>query len=770
MKTLITRNREEKEKYRRPRRVQDTIPIRSVWPDGMFLVGRDRYSKTFQFQDINYAVASLEDKKSMFLDYSALLNSLDSGATVKLTIHNRRMNQSDLCKDVLIPYAEDGLDHYRDEYNQILLDKVRGASAYCQDKYITVTVSRRSLDDARSYFSRISAELGAHFSRLGSKCEPLQGRKRLRMFHDILRGGDDFHWDQRETPGQENSFPDAICPSKMQIKWNHFSLDGKYGRVLLLKEYASFIKDTLVTDLTALNREILLSIDILPVPMDEAIKEVNKRTLGTEASINTWQRRQNQHQNYTAVLPPQLEQQRQENREMMNDLTARNQRMMLCTVTLVHFADSLNALNDDTEAIRSISDQLLCQFNTLYFQQLDGLKTVLPYGCRKILALRTLTTESLAALMPFRVQEIMDQGGIYYGENSISKNLILINKAKLMNPGAFCLGVPGGGKSFLTKELIIFLILATGDHVLVFDPEGEYADIARAMRATVADISSGGNIHINLMDFAKGYSDENNPVSAKSEFLMAVFERINGDKITSKQRSVLDRCTGAVYEDSKDREEVPTLFTLRDELMAQPEPEARELALMQEAFTSGSLDVFAHPTNVDTDNRFVVYSTHKLGEQLKPLAFLVITDAMRNRVALNWARGIRTHIILDEFHVAFENEHSANFFASAWRQFRKRNAHPTAITQNVEYLMDSVLAKTMLSNSELVVMLNQAAGDREKLAQLFHISQDQMSYITNSGVGCGLIRYGSTLVPFENHFPRDTDLYRLMSTNPNDDL
>lgn len=473
MKTLITRNREEKEQYRRPRRVQDTIPIRSVWPDGIFLVGRDRYSKTFQFQDINYAVASLEDKKSMFLDYSALLNSLDSGATVKLTIHNRRMSQSDLRKDVLIPYAEDGLDRYRKEYNQILLDKVRGASAYCQDKYITVTVSRRSLDDARSYFSRIGAELGTHFARLGSKCEPLRGLARLRMFHDILRGGEAFPADQREPAQQAGSILDAICPRKMQIKWNHFSMDGRFGRVLLLKEYASFIKDTLVTDLTALNREILLSIDILPVPMDEAIREVNKRTLGTESNINTWQRRQNQHQNYTAVLPPQLEQQRQENREMMNDLTARNQRMMLCTVTLVHFADSLDALNDDTEAIRSISDQLLCQFNTLCFQQLDGLKTALPYGCRKIFALRTLTTESLAALMPFRVQEIIDQGGIYYGENSISKNLILINKARLMNPGSFCLGVPGGGKSFLTKELMIFLILSTNDHILVFDPEGE---------------------------------------------------------------------------------------------------------------------------------------------------------------------------------------------------------------------------------------------------------------------------------------------------------
>ena len=368
--------------------------------------------------------------------------------------------------------------------------------------------------------------------------------------------------------------------------------------------------------------------------------------------------------------------------------------------------------------------------------------------------------------MPFRVQEIMDQGGIYFGENSISRNLILINKSLLLNPNAFVLGVPGSGKSFSTKELVIFLALATKDDILICDPENEYGNIVESMGGSVIHIASGGKDHINPMDMVEGYSDGNNPISEKSEFLMALLEQLDKGVIGGKQRSIIDRCTTEVYEDHRRGGPLPTLITFRDKLLDQPEPEAKDLALELELFTTGSLDAFAHPTNVDTNNRIVVYDILGLGKQLKTLGLLVITDAMLNRVAENWKKGVRTHLIIDEFHVVFENEHSANFFASAWRRFRKRNAYPTAITQNVEFLLESVLARTMLSNSELVVMLNQAASDREQLAQLFHISQDQMDYISNADAGCGLIRYGSTLVPFENHFPKDTELYRLMTTKP----
>lgn len=769
MRTIVLRNREEKEKYRIPRRVQDAIPVRTVHEYGIFELHKGRYSMTYSFQDINYVMASLEDQKGVFLDYSTLLNSLDANATAKLTIHNRRMRQADIHRDVLIPLASDSLDRYRDECNGIQRSKLRSANAYCQDKYLTITVSRKNLEEARAYFARVGAELGAHFARLGSRLEPLTAVSRLRMLQQVLREDSQMPMDLELAASRGHDIVDTICPNSMRIRMSYLTLDGKYGRVLYLRDYANYIRDTLVTELTATDRDVLLSIDILPVPMDEAIREVNKRTMGTEASIASWQRGQNSRQNYNAVLPIQMEQQREENREMMTDLTTRNQRMMLCTVTLVHFADSLEQLDHDTAAIRSVADSQMCQFSTLYFQQLEGLQTVLPFGRRKIQVLRTLTTESLAAFMPFRVQEILDQGGMYFGENKISRNLILINKAKLLNPNSFVLGVPGSGKSFSVKEQFVFLALSTKDDIIICDPEAEYGKIVEAMGGSVIRIASGGTDYINPLDMEEGYSDSN-PISEKSELLMALFEQLDKISIGGKQRSIIDRCTTQVYEDAQRSGVTPTLISFRDKLLEQPEEAAKELALELELYTSGSLDTFAHPTNVDTANRIICYDILGLGEQLKTLGLLIITDSMLNRVASNWKKGVRTHLFIDEFHVVFENEHSAAFFSSAWRRFRKRNAYPTAITQNVDFLLDSVLARTMLSNSELVVMLNQSGYDQTRLAEVLHISENQLTYITNVAAGCGLIRYGSTLVPFENHFPKDTELYRLMSTKPEENL
>jgi type IV secretory pathway VirB4 component len=342
----------------------------------------------------------------------------------------------------------------------------------------------------------------------------------------------------------------------------------------------------------------------------------------------------------------------------------------------------------------------------------------------------------------------------------------MCNKANLLNPNAFILGVPGSGKSFSTKELIAILALATQDDIIICDPEREYASLIEALGGEVIRIAAGSEHHINALDMVEGYGDGGNPVIEKSEFVLSLFEQLDNKGLGAQAKSIIDRCTAAVYADYQQGGRLPTLTVLRDKLLGQSEPEAKGLALSLELFTSGTLDAFAHPTNVDTQNRIVVYDIMDLGKQLKTMGLLVITDAMLNRVTDNWRQGKRTHIFLDEFHVMFENEYSGNFFNSAWRRFRKRNAFPTAITQNVEYILDSVLASTMLSNSEFIVMLNQAASDRDELAKLLHISNEQMSYITNSDAGSGLLRYGSSLVPFVNKFPRNTKLYKLMTTKP----
>jgi type IV secretory pathway VirB4 component len=511
----------------------------------------------------------------------------------------------------------------------------------------------------------------------------------------------------------------------------------------------------------------MLSIDIIPVPTDEAVREIKSRLLGVETNITNWQRRQNSNNNFSAVVPYDMELQRKESKEFLDDLTTRDQRILFAVITMVHMADTKEQLDSDTDAILSTARKHMCQMAALKYQQIDGLNTVLPIGTRRINTFRTLTTESLAVFMPFKVQEIMDKGGIYFGENAISHNLIMCNKANLMNQSSFLLGVPGSGKSFSAKEMITFLTLNTDDDILICDPEGEYAPLIDAMgdMGSVIHVSAGGKDRLNAMYMVDGY-DENNPIVVKSQFIMSLIEQIDNNGVGPQQKSIIDRCTAAVYQEAAETGIIPTLSTLREKLLEQPEPEARQIALSLELYTTGSLDIFGHKSTVNLDKRIIVFDIHGLGAQLKPAGLLVITDTMLNRVTLNWKKGKRTHVFIDEFHVVFENEFSATFFNSAWRQFRKRNASPTAITQNVEYLLDSVQASTMLSNSEFIVMLNQAASDREKLARLLNISSEQMSYVTNADAGCGLIKYGSALVPFVNRFPKDTKLYQLMTTKP----
>ena len=769
IKTLKNLFKQDKERYTVPRKVQDVIPIRRIWKDGIFLTG-GKFAKTYKFTDINYLVASREDKESMFLTYSELLNSLDSGATTKITINNRRLNKANFEQSILMPLRGDFRDEYRREYNQMLLDKATGANGIVQEKYLTISVVKKDIEEARAYFARVGADLISHFSALGSKCTELDAEEKLRVLHDFYRQGEEaaFHFDPQDMMKKGHDFRDYICPDSIEKNSDYLKLGEKFCRVLFLKDYASYIKDSMVTELTDFNRNMMLSIDVVPVPTDEAVREVENRLLGVETNITNWQRRQNANNNFSAVIPYDMELQRKESKEFLDDLTTRDQRMMFGLITMVLCADSKEQLDSDTEAVLSVARKHMCQLATLKFQQLDGLNTVLPIGARKINAFRTLTTESLAVFIPFKVQEIRDSGGIYYGENAISHNLIMCNKANLLNQSAFLLGVPGSGKSFCAKELITFLILNTDDDILICDPEGEFAPLVQALGSDISTIirmAAGGKDRLNAMYMVDGYG-ENNPIVEKSQFVMSLVEQIDKNGVGPQQKSIIDRCTALVYQEAQQKGTVATLCDLRDKILEQPEDKAKEIALSLELFTKGSLDIFGHESTVDLDKRIVVFDIRSLGAQLKPTGLLVITDTILNRVTLNWKKGKRTHVFIDEFHVVFENEQSGIFFNSAWRQFRKRGAYPTAITQNVEYLLDSVQASTMLSNSEFVVMLNQAASDRAKLAKLLNISDEQMSYVTNADAGCGLIKYGSALVPFINRFPKNTKLYQLMTTKP----
>ena len=568
---------------------------------------------TLKIEYINYAVASREDKEAMFLEYSELLNSLDSGATTKLTINNRRLNRLDFEKTILIPETGDDLDVYREEYNKMLLDKATGANAIVQDKYVTISINKKSVEDARTYFARVGADLIAHFSRLGSKCVELETDERLRIVHDFFRVGEEtaYHFDIKETRKKGHDFKDYVCPDTMEFENDYFKMGDRYGRVLFLREYASYIKDTMVTDLTDLNRNLMMSIDIVPVPTDEAVREAESRLLGVETNITNWQRKQNQNNNFSATVPYDMEQQKKEMKEFLDDLTTRDQRMMFAVLTLVHTADSKKQLDDDTEALLTVARQNLCQFAVLKYQQPDGLNTAMPFGTRKIDAFRTLTTESLAVFIPFKVQDIYHENGIYYGQNVISKNMIIADRRQLLNGNSFILGVSGGGKSFAAKGEIENIILSSDADVIIIDPEREYSQLVKALGGEIINISATSPSHINAMDMNKEYGDGANPVILKSEFIMSLCEQlIGGTNLGAKQKSIIDRCTASVYRDYQQRGytgTVPTLQDFRAELLKQDEPEAKEIALAIELFTNGSLNTFAKPTNVDTLNRLISY-------------------------------------------------------------------------------------------------------------------------------------------------------------------
>ena len=464
-----------------------------------------------------------------------------------------------------------------------------------------------------------------------------------------------------------------------------------------------------------------------------------------------------------------------ESKEFLDDLITRDQRMFLSVLTMVITEESLEKLKVLSDAIEQIAGKNMCQMGTLRYQQLDGLETVLPFGIRKINALRTLTTESLAVFMPFKVQEIRHENGVFYGQNTISKNMIMVDRKQLLNGNSFILGVSGSGKSFTAKQEITSIKLREPDaDIIIVDPEREYSPLVNALGGEVIKISATSDNHINTMDMNSEYGDGTNPVILKSEFILSLCEQLIGSgNLGPKQKSIIDRCTASVYrifQQGNYQGIPPTLQDFREELLKQEEPEAKEIALAIELFTNGSLNTFALNTNVDTSNKLICYDILDLGKQLLPIGMLVVLDSILNRITANRTKGKNTYIFIDEIYLLFQYEYSANFLFTLWKRVRKYGAYATGITQNVEDLLQSHTARTMLANSEFIIMLNQAYIDRLELGKLLNISDEQMSFITNVGAGEGLMRVGSANVPFVNRFPKNTELYKLMTTKPGENV
>lgn len=734
-------------------------------------------SKTWSFADINYAVASDDDQLDMFMSYSSLLNSLPTDAAAKITINNKRINKEDFTQRVLLSEQGDGLDHYRQSYNEVQLNRaVSGRNQITQEKYITLSVPNKNIDEARAYFRRAGNDIDASLTKLSSKVSEISGHERLRILHDFYRQDNDtfYYFDLKESMQRGHDFKDMICPDSLEFKGDHFRMGDRYGRVLFIKDFATYIKDSMIGELCDLPRNLMLSIDIIPIATDKAIAEVTKRLMAVEGDITRWQRRQNNTNNFSAVIPYEMEQMREEVKELLDDLTKRDQRLMFTLLSIVHTAPSWAELQTDTESLQAIGRKYMCNVATLKYQQEDALNTALPFGLRRIDALRTLTTESTAAMVPFTVQEIQHKGGIAYGINAISRNMIMCNRKELQNPGGFIFGVSGSGKGMTAKQEIIPVRLSrdirqsSGDRQVIIDPDGEYGPLVEALGGTVVKLGPNTGNYVSAFDAIKSYAGDN-IVIAKSEFALSLCEQVNNGQISPRQKSIIDRCVANIFRPYlRGKSEAPTLRDFWTNLKEQKETEAHDLALSMELYADGSLDMFAQQTNVDLDNPFICFDLRNLGANLKTVGMVVVIEAVQNIVNRGYDEGQYTWIWLDELDKMMEHPYSAAFLAEAYRRYRKRRGIPTGITQNPETCLKSEVFRTMLGNSEFIIMLNQAAADRVVLADLLHISSTQLSFITNAEVGQGLMRVGGSIIPFSNSFPTNNALYKLMSTKPSD--
>ena len=767
----------KKERYKVPKSVQDIIPFDFLYRDGTFQkgmksTGNNMYSKTFKFTDVNFLNASDEECEAFFLAYVDILNSFDSLTLSKITINNRTMDIKKFSNESLLKYKKEEWNKYVNHYNNMILRNSSSNNNIMQEKYITVTIFKESYEEAKSTFIRIYTDLKLRFEKINSRVTELEAYDRLKIFHDFYRGIDeDFVFDFNDTSKKGYSFKDHIVPHDTIFHNKYFQMDKRYGRVMYLKDYPNAIADTFVSAFCNLNKNMMYSMDFLTIPPAEARDEVDHRAFGIEKNIADWQRKQNMNNNFSAVVPFTMEQQRKDLNTVLEHLTNNDQRMLLSSMTVVHLADSLEELNNDTEHLTSVGQTHGCNFEPLYLpsRQLKGLNTVLPYFDNFTDIYRTLLSYSAAAFIPFRSQEIMQKGGIWYGQNKLTNNPIICNKTALKNCNSLTLGVPGAGKSFLTKEEIEFLALGTDDDIIILDPEGEYDPVVQAFGGEIIKVTAKGKHHINAMDMTIGYGDTDNPIADKSQFIMSLFEQLDpyAQGISAIDRSIIDRCVYLTYDRARKQHKTPTLINLFEILNEQPEEAARDLAIRLELCATGSFDTFAHETNVNIENRIVSYNLFHLGKQQKAIGLLVITDTIINKVNVNFRKGKKTHVFIDEIHVIFENRESAAFFSSAWRQFRKRNAYPTGITQNISYLLQSDQINSIVSNTEFFVILDQAATDRDKLAHLLQISPEQMNHVTNAAPGTGLIKFGPTLVPFVNEMPKGP-LYSLNTTNPQD--
>ena len=758
-----------------PQTAQQSIPFDRMFPDGICRVGLDYYTKTVQFQDINYQLAQQEDKTEIFEEWCAFLNFFDSSVKFQLSFENMATDVSDFEKSIKISHKNDGFDDVRDEYSEVLLHQMEaGNNGLTKTKYLTFGINAESMKTAKPRLIHIETDILNNFKRLGVQAKSLNGSERLELMHRQFHIGDDakFHFDWKYLTGSGLSVKDFIAPSSFAFPTGrYFQIGDMYGCMSFLSIDASDISDRLLADFLSMESSQIVTMHIQSVDQNEAIKTIKHTITELDRSKIEEQKKAVRAGYDMDIIPSDLATYGKDAKALLKELQSQNERMFLLTFLVMNTGKTKQELENNVFQATSIAQKHNCNLVRLDYQQEQGLMSTLPLANNLIEIQRGMTTSSTAIFVPFTTQELFQSGdeALYYGLNALSNNMIMVDRKKLKNPNALILGTPGSGKSFSAKREIANSFLVTDDDIIISDPESEYSPLVARFGGQVIKISPTSDQFINPMDINMNYSDDDNPIALKADFILSLCELIvvNKDGLRPVEKTVIDRCIRQIYQkyfENPGPENMPILGDLYQALLAQEEPEAKHVATALEIYVSGSLNVFNHRTNVELTNRLVCYDIKDLGKQLKKIGMLVVQDQVWGRVTENRSQGRSTRYYMDEMHLLLREDQTAAYTVEIWKRFRKWGGIPTGITQNVKDLLASKEVENIFENSDFIYMLNQAVGDRQILAKQLNISPHQLSYVTHSGEGEGLLFYGNVILPFVDRFPTNTELYRIMTT------
>ena len=754
---------------------QQTIPYLAMYPDGICKVTEKKYSKSIAYDDINYQLAQADDKTAIFENWCDFLNYFDATVSVQLSFINRGTRSGGAEEVIAIPAQNDAFNSIRTEYADMLKHQLaKGNNGFVKSKYITFSVEADNLNAAKARLARIETDILNNFKVLGAAARPMTGYERLEALHSVFHPEGEpfrFSWDWLTPSGLTTK--DFIAPSSFRFgEGRYFRMGRKIGAVSFLEILAPELNDRMLADILDLETGIVVNLHIKSIDQTEAIKTIKRKITDLDKMKIEEQKKAVRSGYDMDIIPSDLAMFGGEAKNLLQDLQSRNERMFLLTFLVVNMADTKRKLENDIFAAAGIAQKYNCALTRLDYQQEAGLLSSVPIGENLIPIQRGLTTSSTAIFIPFITQELFQRGAaLYYGLNALSSNMILCDRKRLKNPNGLILGTPGSGKSFAAKREITNAFLITDDDIIICDPEAEYYPLVRRLHGQVIRISPTSTQYVNPMDINLNYSEDDNPLALKSDFLLSLCELVIGGKegLMPVEKTVIDRSVRNVYRPflaAPDPAKMPILGDLYDELLRQPEPEAARVAAALELYVSGSLNVFNHRTNVELSNRLVCFDIKQLGKQLKKLGMLIVQDQVWNRVTINRAEKKSTRYYMDEFHLLLKEEQTAAYSVEIWKRFRKWGGIPTAITQNVKDLLSSREVENIFENSDFVLMLNQAQGDREILARQLNISPQQMKYVTHTEAGEGLIFYGNVVLPFLDRFPQNTELYRVMTTRP----